>query len=365
MTGPSHADPHPTVFEVEAIAAVEDACVRNLRITDCYARLSVAARARIGGGANWCSFATWASRQAGCTIRGEDLGDRLADLLRGEWQMRRPLLGAWRFLLRRGLFNPRSRLGSVAQAIHSPFDAFERASHAVAAGNRKVFEEIGREFARYLEAADLNAFLDGLAPGPPPDGQELLRSAFRHYHEAGNEEQPGRRAQLMLLANIEIGFHEQTRLQPEIQRAMEAAPDTADDLKRRLPGVRLLLILFAPLVKRYRRFARDLTRRAISETMMALRMPDVTLRLGSHLKAEVPSTLVRIDEPALVKLLSGVEPADCADCGAADWADLLERMHYIFHLFRAYHENSAIFDRPFTDHQTQAIRAGRLPAGRL
>jgi len=63
----------------------------------------------------------------------------------------------------------------------------------------------------------------------------------------------------MLLANLEIGFHEQARLQPEIQRAMEAAPDTADDLKARLPGIRLLLMVFvAPLASRYRRFARDL-----------------------------------------------------------------------------------------------------------
>jgi hypothetical protein len=28
---------------------------------------------RLGPCANWCTFATWASRQAGQTIRGEDL----------------------------------------------------------------------------------------------------------------------------------------------------------------------------------------------------------------------------------------------------------------------------------------------------
>lgn len=70
------------------------------------------------------------------------------------------------------------------------------------------------------------------------------------------ETRPGRRAQLMLLANLEIGFHEQTRLQPEIQQAMEAAPDTADDLKSRLPVVRLLFFVLTPFVNRCRRFAR-------------------------------------------------------------------------------------------------------------
>lgn len=366
MSGPAPREPFPTTSEVRAIAAVEDACVRNLRITDCYARLSAAGRASIGEGANWCSFATWASRQAGCTIRGEDLGDRLADLVKGGWEARRPLLGTWRFLLRRGLFRPQSRLGRIVRAIHSPFDAFERASEAVAIGNRKVFEEIGYEFARYLEAPDLDAFVEALAPGPPPDGQDWLRRAFAHYHAARTETRPGRRAQLMLLANLEIGFHEQIRLEPEIQRAMEAAPDTADDLKARLPVVgRLLMVFLAPLARPYRRFARDLTRRAISETLMVLRMPDRTLLLGRHLNAAVPANLARIDEPEIIELLSTVEPTGCDDCGADDWAKLHERMHYIAHLFRAYHEHPRLFDPPFTAPQTAAIRAGRLPSGRL
>lgn len=365
MSGPFLTDPYPNVAEVDMIAAIDDPCVRNLRITDCYARLSAALCAHIGEGANWCAFATWASRQAGSTIRGEDFGDRLADLLKGEWQARRPLIGLWRFLLRRGLFNPNSRLGRVVRAIHSPMDAFRRASEAVAAGNLKVFAEIGREFARYLEQPDLDAFLVTLSPGPPPDGQDWLRRAFRHYHEARMETWPGRRAQLMLLANLEIGFHEQTRLQPEIQRAMEAAPDTADDLKSRLPVVRLLFFVFTPLVNRYRRFARLLTRRAISETMMVLRMPDVTLHLGRNLDAAVPAVFSHIDEPALLELSTSIEPAGCTDCGADDWADLDQRMHYILHLFRAYHEKPAVFEAPFTREQTAILRAGRIPAGRL
>ena len=149
----------------------------------------------------------------------------------------------------------------------------------------------------------------------------------------------------MLVANLEIGFHEQTRLQPEIQRAMEAGADTADDLKARLPGVRLLLIVFAPFVRGYRRFARDLTRRAISETLMVLRMPDATLQLGNNLTAIIPSVFSRSDEPALSELLTAIEPVDCATCGANDWANLRERMHYIFHLFRAYHGESTRFQR--------------------
>ena len=43
-----------------------------------------------------------------------------------------------------------TRIGRLTAELHTPFDAFERASDAVARGNLKVFEEIGLEFARYL-----------------------------------------------------------------------------------------------------------------------------------------------------------------------------------------------------------------------
>jgi hypothetical protein len=111
MAQPKMGEPYPGPMEVKAIAAIEDAVMRNLRITECYAQLSAAMRAQVGEDANWCAFATWASRQAGCTIRGEDLGDRLSDLAQGGWMLWHPFRSLWRALLRRGLFNPRTRLG--------------------------------------------------------------------------------------------------------------------------------------------------------------------------------------------------------------------------------------------------------------
>jgi hypothetical protein len=286
-------------------------------------------------------------------------------------------------LLRRGLFNPQTALGRFVQAIHSPFDAFERASDAVAAGNRKVFEEIGFEVARYLEtcADDPSAssphfaqFLETLAPGPPPDGQDWLRRALSHYHQQRTEIRPSRRAQLMLLANLEIGFHEQTRLQPEIQRAMEAGPDTVEDLKSRLlrvlPGGWAAPLLIRSIMipaRRYRRFARELTRQAISEALMVLRMPDGVLQLGANLDAKTPAVFADADEPDLIAMVKSVEPENgvCSGCGARDWADLPQRMHYIFHLFRGFHERETIFAEPFPAEQVQAFRSGRIPAGRL
>ncbi len=364
MTGPKLGASCPRTAEVAAIAAIDDSVTRNLGITECYARLSTAVRATIGDGANWCSFATWASRQAGCTIRGEDLGDRLASLARGGWTLWHPIRSLWRVLLRRGLFNPKTRLGRIVRAIHTPFDAFECSSEAVAVGNRKVFAEIGYHMARYLEVCGsdpspgsprLAEFLAALAPGPPPDGQDWLRRAFSHYQQQRTEPQPRRRAQLMLLANLEIGFHEQTRLQPDIQRAMEAIPDTARDLKTRLagvlPGGRLAASALRPLAERYHRFGCELTRRVVSEALMVLRVSKELLSLGANLDAPVPSEFAVLDEPELLALLRTVEPAGrvCAGCGVDDWADLSQRMHYIFHLFRAFHFRPDLFDPPFSE----------------
>ena len=75
--GTSSTAPVPTEQDVVRIAAIQDHVIRNLEITACYSELAAAARARLGAAADWCTFATWASRQAGSTIRGEDLHKRL------------------------------------------------------------------------------------------------------------------------------------------------------------------------------------------------------------------------------------------------------------------------------------------------
>ena len=148
---------------------------------------------RTGQCANWCTFATWASKQAGQTIRGEDLLDRIEAHSRSDAQLLHPIRSFWSWLVRRGLFSPETRIGRIVHAIHSPFDAFEFASDAVARGNRKVFEEIGLEFARYLtecppdasvESDAFQTFKNRLRPGGPPEGQELLRVAFERYQNS-------------------------------------------------------------------------------------------------------------------------------------------------------------------------------------
>jgi hypothetical protein len=385
----SRSTPAPSADDVRRIAAIENPVIRNLEITHCYSRLAAAFAARTGEGANWCTYATWASRQAGRTIRGEDLIEQLGrGLGRSRWLLH-PIATLWRRLLRRGLFQPETRTGRFTAELHSPFDAFERASESVADGNLTVFEEIGLEFARYLHECPPDApadsppfqrFLDRLRPGDPPDGQRYLRQAFARYERRRLERDPRVRAQLSVFANLEIGFHEQTRLQPEIREALDAAYVTQERLGRRalealFPSAarwwpvfrRPAAAALGVFAARAQRAASGLAREAITDSFMVLSLPGRVLALGSHLGDEYPETLREPLDAELTELLTRFEPVPPApdDCGARDWSDLHQRMHYIVHLFCAFHLREELSRPPFTPEQVANFTQGIVPAGEL
>jgi hypothetical protein len=63
----------PKPDDVDRIARLDDPIIRNLQITQCYYEISRSVARLVGDSANWCTFAAWASKQAGQTIRREDL----------------------------------------------------------------------------------------------------------------------------------------------------------------------------------------------------------------------------------------------------------------------------------------------------
>lgn len=375
----------PTVAEVEAITGVPDPVRRNFRITQCYHELSVTLAARTGPVANWCSFATWASRQAGQSIRGEDLERELArelDRLVGDGAADMVVHAATALGAERSAADIRAQLRRLlgADAVLS------RTSAAVARGNLKVFAEIGREFARFLAhpardatpgAAAIEEFVAGLRVGGPPDGQDYLRRAFRHYYDVLFEASTERVAQLMFLANLEVGFHEQTRLQPEIAEAVDAAVLEAKELAPRLLAQ---VLPRRGLVARARRFlvrlfggrtpldraaealvadARARARRLITDHLMTLQIGDsILLRLGADLRLRFPVPLTRLTEPDLLALLARIDPTpdSTRESGARDWADLPERMHYIADLFRCCQDLPVLLEPPFTPEQLATLR---------
>jgi hypothetical protein len=286
-------------------------------------------------------------------------------------------------------------VAEIRRLVRATLDAagsVGRASAAVARGNLKVFEEIAREFARFQEALAgdvtrdderLRAFVEVLRPGDPPDGQQLLRQAFARYYRAFFEPDAAVRAQWILHANLEVGLHEQTRLQPEIAAAIEAVvPDAravAPDLlaavlpaRGALPRLRRFVTRLlggrTPLDRAMEALVTDARRRirlAVTEHLMTLELtPRHRLRLGRDLGVPFPSLLSRLDDPDLLALLGRIDPTpdSVRESGARDWASLAERMHFIADLFRCYHASAELFDPPYTDAQLQAIRAGRMPA---
>ena len=361
--------------------------MRNLQITHTYSRLSSAVAERTGSCSNWCTFATWASRQAGATIRGEDFLDTLRRRLGHRDGPQHPIRSLWRALLRRGVFRPTTGLGRLVRAIHTPFDAFERTSDAVARGNLKVFDEIGRAFARWLSSCrrgtpvdgpPFTTFLETLTPGEPPNGQDYLRRAFTCYQQHHFETNAAMRAELLALGNLQIGLHEQTRLQPEILESLNAPLVTSRDLRTRLVNVysgglwRLLasgpltsaaLAMAAP----FRRFSERLSREIITDCLMVLSLPDgAALRLGRPLGVPIPAPLQTPLLPDFAALRTRFER--CTPDGAVDaedWSDIDQRMHFILHLFCAFGERADLFSPPFTDEQVTGIVSGRLPDGRL
>jgi hypothetical protein len=138
------------VDDIDRIAHLADPVVRNLQITQCYFEISRALRPLTGANANWCAFATWASKQAGQTIRGEDLVRHFQDQFRGSPEIAAAIGGLVEAVRRFGFRWEAPALVERILPVLNPAAAFARASDAVARGNRKVFEEIGREFARYL-----------------------------------------------------------------------------------------------------------------------------------------------------------------------------------------------------------------------
>jgi hypothetical protein len=385
----------PTIAEVERIAALQDPVLRNLQITQCYSELSNALALRTGYSANWCTFAAWASKQAGQSIRKVDLQRALERV----FHETSPAYNAAVDLANQGRLTGAQRSPDEIQAaLREAVDirsAVDRASDAVGRGNKKVFEEIGRQFARFCsqflhdaepDLEKLADFCAALRPGEPPDGQRYLSQAFARYYRSFFVEDAKNRAELLLCANIEIGLHEQTRLQPQIAEALDAAFVDATLFTRHFIATAFPLSGWF-LVSRWlaRRLLRRETafdhaiqvlletvqvqmRRGLTEAMMTIHLPpDLLIRLGDDLTAGFPETLRQLVDPDLRDLLDRFDPTpdSLAGSGVLDWADLPDRLHFIIDLFRCYQESRELFDAPFSPQQVAELKAGRLPAGPL
>lgn len=385
--------PPPLRRDIEVIIALDaQPILRNLQITQCYHDLSAAVASVIGAeNLNWCTFATWASKTAGRFVRGEPLA-MFRDSLQSEPLLAEKLDRINTLLRRFDAAAGLSRL-AIVEAVEAPVDAVSR---HIAAGNLAVFAELGPLFSLLCSRLDqlknnpasfLPALLDELALKSGPSdkgGQDLLKSAVSRYYQAKLEHQADRKAELILVATAQTGLHEQMRLQPAITGALELPFDAALErlFEKQLGGrdagiARRRLRDLAwnsaqPLVAEFNRDLNRLWRECVTRLFMTLRLPDGEIHLGKDLRPLpgrplFPAALQAIEDNELRALLARyhVDGSNAAESGAADWADLMERMRFILTLFRARQQDLRLFSQPFADAQRNAIAQGRMPQGPL
>lgn len=383
----------PTVEDTIRIANINNAVIRNLNITQGYYELSQAMLKYTDGNPNWCIYAVWASKQAGQSIRKEDLSRTFEQLFNRSPEI---TLIVNTLAQHSDVIKNLPEVKAVSEfvlKIINPDAVFEHSANAVAEGNKKVFSEIGGEFARFLSVfrseldftdENIAKFCSAFKTGNPPEGQQMLKDAFNSYFEARKEGDSKLKAEMIHHSNLLIGYHEQTRLQPQIVEALNAAFKNENEIRQRflsalLPGFWLqiryhLSKLFQrklPLdevLDRLLNVSKQKMREVITEFMMTLYIPgSEVLKLGKDMNEKFPEKLEHIANQKLKELLSKIDPTpdSVKESGAKDWGDLIDRIHFIADFFRIYFEHHQLLNPPFTNVQVKDLKDGKIPDGTL
>ncbi|WP_144369965.1 hypothetical protein [Myxococcus stipitatus] len=359
--------PPPGKVDVEGIANMKDPVARNHAITQGYYALSNQMAGLLGKeNANWATFGVWASKQAGVSIRQEDLPKVFMDQLNGDKTWLRALTDI-------GLATVNPLLPLMTTALKIPIKhALNRVSDAIADGNQKLFRDIAPEFQRFTEtfkgdkkydAAKVAKYLAGFPPG-----KENLKAAFADYAKAMFEKDPNKKAELMLSANDRVGVHEQKLIQGEVERALNAPIKEAfapivkaviEKVGNTLPFPANTAYLVAKasglvdkavdsivngLAAKFRQFTTD--------HMMKLGVPGGSLKLGDDVtpgaQGAFPEHLRTLESSELKQLLSQYDktPDSLKGSAANDWSKFDQRMNYIVDLFRSRQQDPQLFAAP-------------------
>lgn len=365
--------------EIDRVTRLEEAPLRNLLITQTYHELAHGLATVTGiSNANWSSFAAWASKTAGQTIRGEEVPGEVAQALRDEGELERQLARLKKRTPALLWLEIDLDVFAVARA------AISEVGEQIAAGNLKVFAELAPLFARFVlgfsdprrpTEAEFQAFVARLAPGPVASGgQDSLRLAFASYLAAARAPTTKERAELVLYANLLIGLHEQTRLQPNIQASIDA-PFSPNVYRALSSGSLWALPMFKRLFERRLRLVfqavHEAWERIVTRHMMRLALSNGrSVPLGEDLSVNgrpFPLDLDPLHHQPLIALVCTYDRnLDTLEgSGARNWTDLRDRMAFITDLFRSSQCEPSMFDAPFTPAQVEALRAGSMPAGPL
>jgi hypothetical protein len=366
-----------TPADVKNITALDNLILKNLKITQAYAELSLGMQRVIGDrNANWCSFATHASKTAGYAIRNEVMPSAINQALTHFDSYRRSVA-----FLGRYLEDPTATLygngGGLVQEI------LLRVSRSVSLGNCKVFAELAPLFSRLItwfahddrpDPDKLQLFLSQLRMGSVEDGegQVYLIEAFTAYYQARFETEPKKKAELVFLANLLVGMHEQIRLQPNIAGALHAPAEELlqpwlQSLTAGLPYAAGPALRQVVMIRGRQFFATIAT-----NTMMVITVPAGNLALNQDVRSpagysKFPQELATIEHSRLRELAQRWDRHldTLRGSAATDWASLADRMSFIIDFFRSHQQNPNLFTPPFSAAQAGHIHAGCIPAGQL
>lgn len=349
-----------TLQECADAVATTDPVMLNLKITHLYHRIALDLTVLLGAqDVNWFGFACRASKTAGSAIRGEDV----------------PILRPIARVIARRLPDALVRHMRRWRIVTHADAALAAVTSRIAEGNRLIFSEIGPVFVRLValcadhpahDPARVEALVETLTPGKAEDGgQDLLRDAVRAYHDAAYEPHPKKRAELILLGSLKIGLHEQVRVDPLIDEALD---------RPMMEFVAVLAPWLSRLPRRWRvedrvrRVACRRARRLVTSRLMRIRLPYGDLRLGDDLpelpaRRRFPDLLATLELPELSVTFARFDRG--LPTRAIDWSDLDDRMRYIANLFRSRQKSLEMFEPPFLFEQQTEILDGRVPQGPL
>ncbi|HOY18805.1 MAG TPA: hypothetical protein PLC89_15995 [Haliscomenobacter sp.] len=386
--------PHPEIdlASIEAIVSNPNPVLRNLQITQTYSELNLALTKLLGKtNVSWCAYATWASKTAGKFIRLDNVDAAIAEFLRGkDWlhEMLEAVPGALTWFGWKVKINDSVLLKILNETAQASADE-------VAKGNLLVFAELAPLYAQFLQSvsgnaeqkeAELETFLTYLKSTQNDQDYEKLVQAYFTYQQSIFETEPKAKAELLLLANVLVGYHEQIRLDPAINNSLNAPIEQV--FKKKLLGglerwieasmPRFLFYLIAPILKASLKPVINKMaahwRTISTRQLMRIEVPDGHLDLSEdipliayHPKRMFPLDLETIHNADLQKVLIALDrsPDSTKGTAARDWGNLGERMNFIADFFRSDQQDRKLFLSPFNQEQTWAIKNGQIPAGKL
>lgn len=355
---------------IQSIIENKNLVVRNLQVTQGYYRISQGMKRYMSDmNVNWCAFATHASKTAGQALRHELMPNFLRAMM-----IRRAGFDNTFVFFNKGLSDPDQPL--VEEQNSRVGEALLRMSELVSDGNITVFKELIWPFSGFIsnfkkdwvyDKGKLQAFLDEyLQPGPISEGgQEHLIEAFTAYYNARFETRAKQKAEYVLLGNLLVGLHEQTRLQPQIEQAMAVPLELFSDTSK---GSRSR----NAISNKQTTATGKLIAKAITQMMMLITLPSRELKLSKNVIAPTgivsfPRELIRVENARCLELVRLFEMGQDTLSGSAanDWSRLDDRMSFVVDFFRSHQQYGRMWEPPFLEVQAQGIESGHFPAGPL